>query len=81
MRKPGMGTPVENPSGKRHGRLITIAIVTVLVLLVIWQNSQTTTLSILFFDADLPLMVWLGGFLGIGFLLGVTLMWSHRRRQ
>lgn len=81
MRKHGVEAPLEDPTSKRHGRLITIAIVTVLVLLVIWQNSQTTTLSILFFDADLPLMVWLGGFLAIGFLLGVTLMWSYRRRQ
>ncbi|MGB0135327.1 LapA family protein [Dokdonella sp.] len=65
----------------RTGRLATIAVVAVLVLLVIWQNSEVTTLSILVFSANLPLMVWLGCFLVIGFLLGVALMWSYRRRQ
>lgn len=64
----------------RTGRLVTIAVVALLVLLVIWQNSEVTTLSILVFSANLPLMVWLACFLAIGFLLGVTLMWSYRRR-
>lgn len=61
-------------------RLIAIAVVAVLVLVVIWQNSEATTLSILVFNANLPLMVWLGTFFAIGFLLGVALMWSYRRR-
>ncbi len=66
--------------GKRGtGRLLAIALVALLVLLVIWQNSETTTLSILIFSANLPLMVWLASFLAIGFLLGVALMWSYRR--
>lgn len=65
----------------RTTRLVTIAIIAVLVLLVIWQNSEVTTLSFLVFNASLPLMVWLGCFLAIGFLLGVALMWSYRRRQ
>ena len=71
---------MEISGNARNGRLITIAVVSVLVLLVIWQNSEVTTLSILIFSANLPLMVWLGTFLMIGFLLGVALMWSYRRR-
>jgi uncharacterized integral membrane protein len=49
--------------------------------LVIWQNSQATTLSLLSFSSELPLMVWLGRFLIIGSLLGIALMSAYRRRQ
>lgn len=69
-----------NSEKSRTARLATIATLTILVLFVIWQNSEATTLRILFFSANLPLMVWLGGFLVIGMLLGVALMWSYRRR-
>lgn len=72
---------VEKPGKSISGRQIGIAVVTVLVLLVIWQNSESTALSILFFSVNLPLMVWLAAFLAVGFLLGVAVMWSYRRRQ
>ena len=68
-------------SGPRKARIITIIVLIVLLLMVIWQNSAETTLSLLFFSAELPLMVWLGLFLVIGILLGVGLMWSYRRRN
>ncbi|HET9034096.1 MAG TPA: LapA family protein [Dokdonella sp.] len=64
----------------RKTRLIVITVLIVLVFLVIWQNSATTTLSILIFSAALPLMVWLGVFFVIGFLLGAAMMWTYRRR-
>ncbi len=68
------------PGNVRKFRLATILVVIVLVLLVIWQNSATTTLSVLVFSAALPLMVWLGVFFVIGFLLGAAMMWAYRRR-
>lgn len=68
------------PGNARKFRLATILVVIVLVLLVIWQNSEPVRLSLLFFGAVLPLMAWLALFLVIGILIGVTLMWSYRRR-
>ncbi|HMM65692.1 MAG TPA: LapA family protein [Dokdonella sp.] len=65
----------------RKIRLVTILVVIVLVLLVIWQNSEPIRLSLLIFSAVLPLMVWLAVFLVIGLLLGIALMWSYRRRS
>jgi uncharacterized integral membrane protein len=65
----------------RKFRIAAIFIVIVLVLLVIWQNSEMTTLKLLMFSAELPLMLWLGLFLLTGVLLGVALMWSDRRRR
>ncbi|MBL0163132.1 MAG: LapA family protein [Xanthomonadales bacterium] len=61
-------------------RLITLLVVFVLVLMVIWQNSDPIRLSVLVFSAVLPLMAWLILFLVIGVLMGVGLMWTYRRR-
>lgn len=71
---------MNSASGSRKFRLVAILVIIVLLFMVIWQNSAETTLSLLFFSAQLPLMVWLGLFLLIGILLGVSLMWSYRRR-
>lgn len=65
----------------RNMRLIAITSLIVLIFLVIWQNSASTTLRILVFSAELPLMVWLGVFFVLGFLLGLAMMWTYRRRQ
>lgn len=65
----------------RNMRLIAITTLIVLIFLVIWQNSASTTLRILVFSAELPLMVWLGVFFVLGFLLGLAMMWTYRRRQ
>jgi uncharacterized integral membrane protein len=65
----------------RKFRIAVIFAVIVLVLLVIWQNSEMTTLKLLMISAELPLMLWLGLFLLTGVLLGVALMWSDRRRH
>ena len=65
----------------RKIRIASILVVIVLLLLVIWQNSAPTTLSLLIFSAELPLMVWLALFLGAGILAGVALMWSYRRHN
>ena len=64
----------------RKIRLITLVVLFVLVLLIIWQNSDPIRLSFLVFSAVLPLMAWLTLFLLIGILMGVGLMWSYRRR-
>ena len=64
----------------RKFRIITILLIVVLLLTVIWQNSAPTTLVLLIFSAQLPLMLWLAVFLLIGILVGVTLVWSWRRR-
>ena len=64
----------------RKIRIVSILVVIVLLLLVIWQNSAPTTLSLLIFSAELPLMVWLALFLGTGILAGIALMWSYHRR-
>ena len=72
--------PSHKPDAPMSEINVTPMVDVMLVLLVIWQNSEVTTLSILIFSANLPLMVWLGTFLMIGFLLGVALMWSYRRR-
>ena len=63
----------------RKIRIASILVVVVLLLLVIWQNSAPTTLSLLIFSADLPLMLWLALFLVTGILAGIALMWSYRR--
>lgn len=68
------------PGNARKIRLVTLVVVLVLVLLVIWQNSDPIRLSVLVFSAVLPLMAWLALFLVIGILIGVGLMWSYRRR-
>jgi uncharacterized integral membrane protein len=65
----------------RKFRIAAIFAVIVLVLLVIWQNSEMTTVKLLMISAELPLMLWLGLFLLTGVLLGVALMWSDRRRR
>jgi uncharacterized integral membrane protein len=65
----------------RKFRIAAIVAVIVLVLLVIWQNSEMTTVKLLMISAELPLMLWLGLFLLTGVLLGVALMWSDRRRH
>ena len=72
---------MSSPSKARHYRLIAILTLVLLLLLLIWQNSEATTLSLLFFSAELPLMIWLGLFLLIGLLLGMALMWTLRRRS
>ena len=64
----------------RKIRLIALVVLFVLVLLIIWQNSDPIRLSFLVFSAVLPLMAWLTLFLLIGILMGVGLMWSYRRR-
>ncbi len=69
------------PISKIHKiRTVAILVMITLLLLVIWQNSAPTRLSLLFFSAELPLMIWLAIFLVIGILLGIALAWSHRRR-
>ena len=69
------------PIGKaRKIRIVGILVVVIVLLLAIWQNSIPTTLSLLFFSAELPLMVWLALFLVTGIILGIALMWSYRRR-
>jgi uncharacterized integral membrane protein len=68
-------------SNARKFRIAAIFAVIVLVLLVIWQNSEMTTVKLLMISAELPLMLWLGLFLLTGVLLGVALMWSDRRRR
>jgi uncharacterized integral membrane protein len=65
----------------RKFRIAAISAVIVLVLMVIWQNSEMTTVKLLMISAELPLMLWLGLFLLTGVLLGVALMWSDRRRH
>jgi uncharacterized integral membrane protein len=65
----------------RKFRIAAIFAVIVLVLLVIWQNSEMTTVKLLMISAELPLMLWLGLFLLTGVLLGIALMWSDRRRH
>ncbi len=68
------------PVGKgRKIRIALILLVIALLLLVIWQNSTPTTLSLLFVSAELPLMLWLALFLVTGILAGIALMWSYRR--
>jgi uncharacterized integral membrane protein len=68
-------------SRTRHYRLVAILVLIVLLMLVVWQNSEATRLRLLFFSAELPLMVWLALFLVIGLMLGIALMWTHRRRS
>lgn len=69
------------PSKSRHYRVVAILMLILLLVLVIWQNSEATTLSLLFFRAELPLMIWLVLFLMIGLLLGIALMWTYQRRS
>lgn len=72
---------MKSPSGSQKFRLVAILVIIVLLLMIIWQNSAATTLSLLFVSAELPLMLWLALFLGIGILLGVSLMWIYRGRS
>lgn len=68
-------------SNARKFRVAAICALIVILLLVIWQNSAKTTVTLLMFSAELPLMLWLGFFLLTGVLLGVALMWSYQRRR
>ncbi|MEP6882188.1 MAG: LapA family protein [Dokdonella sp.] len=61
-------------------RIIAILLVVVMLLTIIWQNSVPTTLVLLIFRAELPLMLWLAVFLLVGILIGAALTWSWRRR-
>lgn len=67
-------------SKMRKIRLIAILVVITVLLLVIWQNSAPTRLSLLFFSAELPLMIWLALFLISGILIGLALARSYRRQ-
>ena len=67
-------------SKARTIRLVMIFALIAFLMFVIWQNSAATSVSFLFFSAELPLMVWLGLFLVVGMLLGIAFMWSYRRR-
>lgn len=67
------------PSQMLKIRVVTLVVVIVLLLIIIFQNSAPTRLSLLFINAELPLMLWLGLFLITGILIGVALMWSYRR--
>lgn len=69
------------PMSKMHKiRLIAILVVITLLLLIIWQNSAPTRLSLLFFSAELPLMIWLAVFLVSGIFVGLALARSYRRQ-
>jgi uncharacterized integral membrane protein len=68
------------PARLKSFHSIVVIVLIVLALVVAWQNSAPSALYFLGFRAELPLMVWLGLFLAIGFILGVSLMWSYRRR-
>ena len=57
-----------------------ILMVILMLLTIIWQNRVPTTLVLLIFRAELPLMLWLAVFLLAGILLGAALMLSWRRR-
>ncbi len=69
------------PARLKSFRVIAALVLIVLFLIVAWQNSAPAGFYFLGFSSEMPLMLWLGLFLSIGFLLGVGLMWSLRRRH
>lgn len=69
------------PASLKSFRAIVVVLLIVLFLIVAWQNSAPAGFYFLGFSSEMPLMLWLGLFLSIGFMLGVGLMWSNRRRH
>jgi uncharacterized integral membrane protein len=72
-------------SGHRYhltGRLIIGTVLAVLALVLIFQNTGNVQVSVLFWDIDKPLWIWLLLLFGGGFVVGSLFPWSwlqHRR--
>lgn len=71
------GPEGQGPAWKRWG----LAALLVLFLIVILQNSQETTINVLFFDATMPLIIVLALTALIGALIGYLAPMVRDRRR
>ena len=56
-------------------KLFVVALIVVLVVIVIFQNRERDTVTLLFVDVTMPRFAWLAGSLLIGFALGALTPW------
>jgi uncharacterized integral membrane protein len=56
-------------------KLVVLALVVVLAVIVIFQNRERDTVTLLFVDVTMPRFAWLVGSLLVGFALGALTPW------
>jgi uncharacterized integral membrane protein len=61
------------------GRLIGGAVIAVLAIIFIAQNTERARVHILFWDSDKSVWVWFLVLFAAGFIVGSVFPWFHRR--
>ena len=61
----------------QRARLLSIAVLAILAVIVVLQNTATVETRILFFRIEAPRAVLLAVTLLIGFVLGLLAAWRH----
>jgi len=64
-----------------RAKLITIAVIAVLVLIVILQNAESAPLKILFFTISMPMFILVLIVFGLGALLGLVLSLGRGKKD
>lgn len=62
-------------------KIVLGALLGILVLIIMFQNTETVVTHLLFWQVHMPRFVLLGGMLVLGFVLGLVTMTLRRRRR
>jgi uncharacterized integral membrane protein len=69
------------PGGRSLGpRFVAAAVITVLALIFILQNTDKRRIEFLFWDANAPVWLWLLGVFVAGVVVGSVFPWFRRNR-